>query len=129
MDLVVKAYKELELEHYTIAITEDKLLPEHILMEHHSYVKSGMKGSRYFWNFFECELLEHLIKRKGSEKLKSEMANYTNSVKRFQQQMTLTEFISCEHDLVRKKSIPPNFKDMVTEHSICLLYTSDAADE
>ena len=129
---MAKAHKELELEHNTVAVTEDELLPEPVLMEHHNYIKSGIKGFRcfpnltvffrhlklYFWNYFEYELLEYLIKQRGSEKLKSEMANYTKSVKRFQQQTTLTEFISCERDLVRKKSIPPNFKDMVTEHSI-----------
>ena len=125
------AHKELEVKYNAVVMIQDELtvLPEPILKEHHNYVKSRFKCfpsltvffrhlRLYFWNFFEYELLEHLIERECSEMLNSKMVNYVSKVKSFQQRTILTEFIKCGHHLVKEKSIPPNFKDMVTEHSV-----------
>ena len=128
--LMAEAYSELM--QLCCASLCRRLLPEPILIDHYSYIKSSIQRSKcilnlmvffrhlnlYLWNFFEYELLALLIEKKCSLDLKSKMATYAGNVERFQQQVTVAEFINSANELVTRTSIPPGFKDIVTEHNI-----------
>ena len=128
-NLVAEAMNEIALHHGTLPLTQDRVLPDPILHDHHDFIVSSIQRSQslvglavfirhmnlYTRNFVEHELIGLLIEKKCSSELNSKMANFAGNVERFCQKTTLTELISCQPELAFEKSIPPHFKDMVTE--------------
>lgn len=132
LKLLTEACSELEFKNNAVALNNNKQFPEPILNVHHNYVCLGVQKSAFFpnlsvfvrhlnlycWNFFEHDMLEFLIEQKCSEKLKARMASFAKEVNSYQQQTKLIDFINCRCQLVKKTSIPPHFKEMITEHNI-----------
>lgn len=135
-DLIIEARKELE-EMYNskcVEILKEQVtnLPSLIKKEHHNYVTQIIRRKRpfvnlrlffehlnlYCWNFFEYKVLEHLIESKCSVDLKYKMGRYARDIESFRQRTTITEFIKCGRHLVKKRTIPPRFKDITIEHAI-----------
>ena len=63
-------------------------------------------------------MLEFLVKQNCSEKLKAKMTNFVKEVNHYLQQTNLTDFINCRCQIIKKTNVPPQFKDITTEHNI-----------
>ena len=46
-----------------------------------------------YWNFIDSELLERIVKKHGSDKLKSEMRKYVNDVKEFRKRTSVHQLV------------------------------------
>ena len=70
------------------------------------------------WSFIEYQPLEHLIENTCSEKLKERVKIYARDVQIFQENTTISEFLTYRGHLAKKRRIPESFKKFKTEHNI-----------
>ena len=85
------------------------MLPE---LEERQVIDNLFNRLNPLFTFIDYELLQHLVSKFGSQKLKQEMTSYTEKVQLFKKHTTISELINCwpglkvppiDHELLRVK--------------------------
>ena len=70
------------------------------------------------WSFIEYQPLGHLIENTCGEKLKERVRKYARDVQTFQENTTISEFLTHRGYLAKKRRIPESYRKFKTEHNI-----------
>ncbi len=136
-DLVFKVRMEIQDEveerqtPYELCATRIRLqndltsLPASIRADHYEFImesidtiseaKSVHKIFNYlnlYWSFIDCNLLEHLIRKFGSEGLQAQMTSYIADLVRFRKSTTVAQFAKYWPKFGDKKDPPPHFSEL-----------------
>lgn len=128
----IAARKELEGKKDAVELVKDELTAMPGQREHLTTFKAIARRKRPFknlteffthlnyhcWSFLEYQPLEHLIENTCSVKLKGRVKIYARDVQTFQENTTITEFLTHRGYLAKKRRIPESFKKFKTEHNI-----------
>ena len=125
-DLTFRLQTEMEEKETPVLVKKFRqsitLLPQAIQKEHLKYIQDSLKEIKQaqdiedrfmhlnlYWNFFDCNLLQHLITRHGSKELKEEMEKYAENMKVFQKNTTVEQLLKACPTGFRRDNPPPNF--------------------
>ncbi len=100
-------------------------LPPNIEPDHYEFLKENLdtisenksvdKFFNYlnlYWSFIDCNLLEYLISKFGSEGLQAQMASYVTDLVRFRKSTTVSQFAKHWPKFGGKKDPPPHFSEL-----------------
>jgi hypothetical protein len=131
-NMQIAARKELESKQDAVELVKDQLTAITGQREHLTTFKAIARRKRPFknlteffthlnyhcWSFIEYQPLEDLIENTCSDKLKERVQIYARDVQRFQENTTISEFLTHRRNLAKKRRIPDSFKKFKTEHNI-----------
>ena len=131
-NMQIAARKELEDKKDAVELVKDELTAIPGQREHLTTFKAIARRKRPFknlteffthltyhcWSFIEYQPLEHLIENTCSDKLKERVKVYARDVQIFQENTTISEFLTYRGYLAKKRRIPESFKKFKTEHNI-----------
>jgi hypothetical protein len=131
-NIQIAALKELESKEDAVELVKYQLTAITGQREHLTTFKAIARRKRPFknlteffthlnyhcWSFIEYHPLEYLIENTCSDKLKERMKIYARDVQIFQENTTISEFLTHRRNLAKKRRIPDSFKKFKTEHNI-----------
>lgn len=127
-ELSFEAQAEIEEKHTSLKRFRHflTLLPESIRSEHHQFLNDRLSDImnaesielvfgylNLYWNFFDYNLLEHIIKKFGSIRLKKEMRKYVKCLSDFRKATTLQQLIERWQGL--RAEPPPDFSEITMQ--------------
>ncbi len=100
-------------------------LPATIRPDHFEFVQESLntisKAEKFheiflylnlYWSFIDCNLLEYLISKFGSEGLQAQMASYVADLVIFRNSTTVAQFAKHWSNVGSKKDPPPHFSEL-----------------